>query len=46
MSIIPLKPIDGVEVLSIIDNSIDVLMGNTPVARRAPHARDASWKRG
>lgn len=41
MSIIPLKPIDGVEVLSIIDNSIDVLMGNTQVARRAQRARDA-----
>lgn len=41
MSIIPLKPIDGVEVLSIIDNSIDVLMGNTQVARRVQRARDA-----
>ena len=28
-----LKPVDRVEVLSVMDNSIDVLMGNTPVAR-------------
>ena len=32
---IPLKPVDRVEVLSVMDNSIDVLMGSTPVARRA-----------
>jgi len=35
---IVLKPVDRVEVLSIMDNSIDVLMGNTPVARRADSA--------
>ena len=36
-----LKPVDRVEVLSVMDNSIDVLMGNTPVARRAQRARDS-----
>ena len=35
-----LKPVDRVEVLSVMDNSIDVLMGNTPVARRAQRERD------
>jgi len=38
---IDLKPVDRVEVLSVMDNSIDVLMGNTPVARRAQRARDS-----
>jgi 7,8-dihydropterin-6-yl-methyl-4-(beta-D-ribofuranosyl)aminobenzene 5'-phosphate synthase len=38
---IALKPVDRVEVLSVMDNSIDVLMGNTPVARRAPRVRDS-----
>lgn len=38
---IPLKPVDRVEVLSVMDNSIDVLMGSTPVARRAQRARDS-----
>jgi 7,8-dihydropterin-6-yl-methyl-4-(beta-D-ribofuranosyl)aminobenzene 5'-phosphate synthase len=37
----PLKPVDRVEVLSVMDNSVDVLMGSTPVARRAPRPRDA-----
>ena len=41
MAIIPLKTVDRVEVLSVMDNSIDVLMGNTPVARRAQRERDA-----
>jgi 7,8-dihydropterin-6-yl-methyl-4-(beta-D-ribofuranosyl)aminobenzene 5'-phosphate synthase len=39
-----LKPVDRVEVLSIMDNSIDVLMGNTPVARRAQRERDSLSK--
>lgn len=38
---IDLKPVDRVEVLSVMDNSIDVLMGNTSIARRAPRARDS-----
>ena len=37
-----LKPVDRVEVLSVMDNSIDVLMGNTPVAQRAERTRDCS----
>ena len=41
---IVLKPVDRVEVLSVMDNSIDVLMGNTPVARRAPRERDGLSK--
>jgi len=41
MSPIQLKPVDRVEILSIVDNSIDVLMGNTPVAQRAPRLKDA-----
>jgi len=44
MPVIPLKPVDRVEVLSIMDNSIDVLMGNTPVAQRAPRERDSLAK--
>jgi 7,8-dihydropterin-6-yl-methyl-4-(beta-D-ribofuranosyl)aminobenzene 5'-phosphate synthase len=41
---IVLNPVDRVEVLSVMDNSIDVLMGNTPVARRAPRERDGLSK--
>ncbi|HEX6437405.1 MAG TPA: MBL fold metallo-hydrolase [Candidatus Binatia bacterium] len=41
MPVIPLKPVDRVEVLSVMDNSIDVLMGNTPVARRIKRSRDS-----
>jgi 7,8-dihydropterin-6-yl-methyl-4-(beta-D-ribofuranosyl)aminobenzene 5'-phosphate synthase len=41
MAVIPLKPVDRVEVLSVMDNSVDVLMGSTPIARRAPRPRDA-----
>ncbi|HEX2928103.1 MAG TPA: MBL fold metallo-hydrolase, partial [Candidatus Binatia bacterium] len=40
MAAIPLKALDRVEILSVMDNSIDVLMGNTPVARRAQRERD------
>ena len=39
-----LKSVDRVEVLSVIDNSIDVLMGNTPVAQRAARTRDSLAK--
>jgi 7,8-dihydropterin-6-yl-methyl-4-(beta-D-ribofuranosyl)aminobenzene 5'-phosphate synthase len=42
MPVIPLKPVDRVEVLSVMDNSIDVLMGSTPVARRLKRPRDAN----
>lgn len=41
MAVIPLKPVDRVEVLSVMDNSVDVLMGSTLIARRAPRPRDA-----
>jgi 7,8-dihydropterin-6-yl-methyl-4-(beta-D-ribofuranosyl)aminobenzene 5'-phosphate synthase len=36
-----LKPVDRVEILSVMDNFIDVLMGSTPVAKRVKRARDA-----
>src|SRR4029453_14484041 len=39
-----LKSVDRVEVLSVMDNSIDVLMGNTPVAQRAARTRDSLAK--
>ena len=35
-----LKPVDRVEILSIMDNSIDVLMAGTPIAKRAVPAPD------
>jgi len=38
---IMLKPVDRVEILSIMDNSIDVLMAGTPIAKRAVRAPDA-----
>ena len=41
MAVVSLKPVDRVEVLSIMDNSIDVLMGNTSIARRAARERDS-----
>ena len=41
MPIVPLKPVDKVEILSVMDNSIDVLMGSTPVAKRHQRGRDA-----
>ena len=41
MAVVPLTPVDRVEVLSVMDNSIDVLMGSTPVARRLKRSRDS-----
>jgi 7,8-dihydropterin-6-yl-methyl-4-(beta-D-ribofuranosyl)aminobenzene 5'-phosphate synthase len=41
MAIVPLKLVDKVEILSVMDNSIDVLMGSTPVAKRHKRGRDA-----
>jgi 7,8-dihydropterin-6-yl-methyl-4-(beta-D-ribofuranosyl)aminobenzene 5'-phosphate synthase len=38
---ITLKPTRRVEILSVMDNSLDVLMSSTPVAKRAPRLRDA-----
>jgi 7,8-dihydropterin-6-yl-methyl-4-(beta-D-ribofuranosyl)aminobenzene 5'-phosphate synthase len=44
MTPITLKPVDRVEILSVMDNAIDVLMGSTPVARRMKRASDALAK--
>ena len=35
MTAVRLAPVDRVEILSLMDNSLDVLMASTPVARRA-----------
>lgn len=42
MVTISLKPVDRVEILSIMDNFIDVLMGSTPIAKRVKRPRDAN----
>ena len=39
-----LKAVDRVEILSVMDNSIDVLMASTPLARRLKRDRDALSK--
>ncbi len=41
MATVPLKEVDRVEILSVMDNSIDVLMGNTPVAKRHKRGSNA-----
>src|ERR1051325_6360135 len=41
---VPLQPVDRVEILSVMDNSIDVLMGNTTLAKTAKRERDALSK--
>lgn len=41
MALITLTPVDRVEILSVMDNSLDVLMSSTPVAKRAPRLRHA-----
>jgi 7,8-dihydropterin-6-yl-methyl-4-(beta-D-ribofuranosyl)aminobenzene 5'-phosphate synthase len=41
MAEISLNPVDRVEILSIMDNSLDVLMSSTPIAKRATRPRDA-----
>lgn len=40
MERVQLVPVDKVEILSLMDNSVDVLMASTPVARRAKRGRD------
>ncbi len=35
MTTVMLEPVDQVEVLSVMDNSLDVLMAGTPIAKRA-----------
>jgi 7,8-dihydropterin-6-yl-methyl-4-(beta-D-ribofuranosyl)aminobenzene 5'-phosphate synthase len=44
MASVLLKPVDRVEILSVMDNSIDVLMGNTPIAKRLKRSSDALSK--
>src|SRR6266699_2322773 len=34
--LLALPPVDGVEITTIMDNSLDLLMSSTPVARRFP----------
>jgi 7,8-dihydropterin-6-yl-methyl-4-(beta-D-ribofuranosyl)aminobenzene 5'-phosphate synthase len=41
MAEILLQPVDGVEILSVMDNTVDMLMASTPIAKRAPLLRDA-----
>jgi 7,8-dihydropterin-6-yl-methyl-4-(beta-D-ribofuranosyl)aminobenzene 5'-phosphate synthase len=41
---VELKPVDRVEILSVMDNSIDVLMGSTAVAKRLKRGSDAHSK--
>ena len=40
MQNISLQPVEQVEILSIMDNTIDVLMASTSIAQRAPLLRD------
>ena len=44
MTAIQLKPVDRVEILSVMDNSIDVLMGDTSVAKRHKRRPDANMR--
>ncbi len=39
MAEISLNPVDRLEILSIMDNSLDVLMSSTPIAKRAPRKK-------
>jgi hypothetical protein len=41
MASIPLREIDKVEILTVLDNTIDMLMASTPQAKRLPLAPDA-----
>ena len=36
--LVALQPVDGVEITTIMDNSLDLLMSSTPLARRFPLA--------
>jgi 7,8-dihydropterin-6-yl-methyl-4-(beta-D-ribofuranosyl)aminobenzene 5'-phosphate synthase len=40
MAAIALNAVDQVEVLSVMDNTLDILMSSTPIAHRAPLRRD------
>jgi len=39
-ALLPLPAIDGVEITTIIDNALDLLMASTPVAKRFPLHRE------
>ena len=41
MATMPLREIDKVEILTVLDNTIDLLMASTPQARRLPLPPDA-----
>ena len=41
MARMPLKEVDKVEILSLVDNTIDILMAGTPQAKRFPIRSDA-----
>ncbi len=41
MAEISLKPVDRVEILSVMDNSVDVLMSSTPTTKRVQRLWDA-----
>src|SRR5262245_6930741 len=41
MPAIGIKPVDRVEVLTVMDNAVDMLMASTSIAQRAPLHRDA-----
>jgi 7,8-dihydropterin-6-yl-methyl-4-(beta-D-ribofuranosyl)aminobenzene 5'-phosphate synthase len=43
MASVALRPVDRVEILSVMDNSIDVLMGDTPIAKRLKRRSDAHF---
>ncbi len=44
MASVLLKPVDRVEILRVLDNSIDVLLGKTPIAKRLKRSSDALSK--
>ena len=41
MATTPLKEVDKVEILTLLDNTIDILMAGTPQAKRFPLPSDA-----
>lgn len=42
----PLQEVDGVEILTLLDNSIDLLLSSTPCVRRLPLSPDALTREG
>jgi len=41
MARMPLREVDKVEILTLLDNTIDILMADTPQAKRFPLRSDA-----